>query len=566
MLVVNGVTSPLAGSGAMAVLTTALLLGNAQSLVPRLIPGAYAQAFVADQNTRVMADQMAFLIKAFFFVLIGLMFPTSPRLILVGALPVLFLLVARIPAVRLATLGLGLSRASASTSRSRGSSCRRRAAPGLTAPGPAREDRRRGGPMTRPAPGQRAALALIAAFVIGVAGCAHYRPRPLDDVPFLERAQSRNESGVRVTVAVPSDKEATALFGVSLAAAGIQPVWLQVHNASAHTYWFAPISLDPEYFTPREAANRCRFWLGSAANTRMREHFSRLAIGSYLEPGGQIAGFVFTNLERGIKVVNVDLVGRDDLRQFFFIVEIPGLRADYHETDLATLYVPSAIRDLDEPGLREALEGLPCCASTMDGTGVEDPINFALVGEADDVFGTFARAGWHVTEVLDVGSAWQTFLSYFFGRGYRSAPISPIALFGRRQDLSLQKARATARERNHLRLWLAPFRLEGRPVWVGQISRDIGLSYRPPLTVSHEVDPDVDEARNYLVQDLVRSQGVARFGWVTGVGTTPASRPRFMADGSSFFTDGLRAVMIFSTEAVGLDEIGFLDWETPPPR
>jgi cell volume regulation protein A len=53
---------------------------------------------------------MSFLIKSFFFVLIGLMFPTSPRLILLGALPVLFLLAARIPAVWLATGGLGLSR------------------------------------------------------------------------------------------------------------------------------------------------------------------------------------------------------------------------------------------------------------------------------------------------------------------------------------------------------------------------------------------------------------------------------------------------------------------------
>jgi cell volume regulation protein A len=42
-------------------------------------------------------------------VLIGLMFPTSPRLILLGAAPVLLLVVARVPAVRFATVGLALS-------------------------------------------------------------------------------------------------------------------------------------------------------------------------------------------------------------------------------------------------------------------------------------------------------------------------------------------------------------------------------------------------------------------------------------------------------------------------
>jgi cell volume regulation protein A len=110
MLVVYGLTSQLDGSGAMAVLTAALLLGNASSIVPRLIPGAHPQAFVTDPSARVLQDQMSFFIKSFFFVLIGLMFPTSFRLILLGAIPVLFLVAARIPAVRLATHGLGLSK------------------------------------------------------------------------------------------------------------------------------------------------------------------------------------------------------------------------------------------------------------------------------------------------------------------------------------------------------------------------------------------------------------------------------------------------------------------------
>ena len=109
MLLVYRIASQLDSSGAMAVLTAALVLGNASSLVPRLIPGVDAQAFVTDQSARVVQDQMSFFIKSFFFVLIGLMFPISPRLILLGAVPVLLLVVARIPAVRLATLGLGLS-------------------------------------------------------------------------------------------------------------------------------------------------------------------------------------------------------------------------------------------------------------------------------------------------------------------------------------------------------------------------------------------------------------------------------------------------------------------------
>ena len=68
-------------------LTAALLLGNASSLVPRFIPGADAQAFVTDQSARAVQGQMSFFVKSFFFVLIGLMFPTSPRLILLRRRP-----------------------------------------------------------------------------------------------------------------------------------------------------------------------------------------------------------------------------------------------------------------------------------------------------------------------------------------------------------------------------------------------------------------------------------------------------------------------------------------------
>jgi hypothetical protein len=412
----------------------------------------------------------------------------------------------------------------------------------------------------------RGALLLLAtAAAIPVTGCAAYRPRPPIEVGFLARAQSQRADGLTVTVAVPTDAQTEALFGVPLATAGIQPVWLEIDNATAHAYTFAPIALDSEYFTPREAANRGRLWLRPWDHQPMREHFQRVAIGAYLPPGHRIAGYVYTNHERGLKAVNVELVGRHELKQFFFLVEVPGLRTHFQQIDWSGLYRPGEVREVDEGGLRAELAALPCCGATADGQGLEDPLNFALVGDLREVLSTFARAGWHATEVLDVASAWRTFLSYAFGRAYKAAPISPIWLFGRRQDVALQKARETARERNHLRVWLAPFRFGGRPVWIGQISRDIGLLYTPPLGVGHQVDPDVDEARDYLVQDLLRSQFVARLGWVGGVGAAPPWRPRVMADGTTFFTDGLRAVMILSTEALGLDEIEFLDWEAPPP-
>jgi potassium/hydrogen antiporter len=110
MLALYAITDSLKGSGAMAVLTSALLLGNAASIVPRLFPGAQGQIFTTSHTTLVMQDQMSFLIKSFFFFLIGLMFPTDLRQIALAAVAALFLLLFRIPAVLLSTKGMGLGK------------------------------------------------------------------------------------------------------------------------------------------------------------------------------------------------------------------------------------------------------------------------------------------------------------------------------------------------------------------------------------------------------------------------------------------------------------------------
>jgi LssY C-terminus len=408
-------------------------------------------------------------------------------------------------------------------------------------------------------------LALLAVCAVA-GGCAGYRPAPIDTLALSSGAATEHRDGISVSVFVPGDDQVQRLFGVPLAKQGIQPVGLVIVNHTEDAYWFAPLALDPDYFTPIEAANRARYFFSGSANERMREHFLDGAIGSYVGPGQRISGFVFTNLSRGVKPVTVDLIGPSRLVQFYFAIPIANVDADYHQVDPEKLYAPEEIREVSEAELRAAVEAMPCCATTEDGRGIEDPLNFVLIGRADEVFPVFIRTGWHVTEVLRTRSALATFWSYFFSGQYKSAPISPIYLFGRRQDLALQKARETARERNHLRIWRTPLRFGGKPVWIGQISRDVGLSFSWKSFVAHEVDPDVDEARNYLAQDLLHSQGVGRFGWVKGVGAAPSSQPHQMADGSPFFTDGLRLVTWLEEGPIPLDKIQLFGWEKPPPR
>ena len=115
------------------------------------------------------------------------------------------------------------------------------------------------------------------------------------------------------------------------------------------------------------------------------------------------------------------------------------------------------------------------------------------------------------------------------GERYAYAPVSDLYLFGRAQDFALQKARDNIHQRNHLRLWLSPMRYRGKQVWVGQISRDIGsrLTIHSPTFTTHKIDPDVDEARNALAEDMAYSQNLAEArASARGVGAAPKDAPR----------------------------------------
>jgi hypothetical protein len=104
----------------------------------------------------------------------------------------------------------------------------------------------------------------------------------------------------------------------------------------------------------------------------------------------------------------------------------------------------------------------------------------------------------------------------------------------------------------------------GKPVWVGQISRDIGsrLTIHSPYLTTHKIDPDVDEARTALTEDLAYSQNLAAMGLVNGVGAASRDAPRRNLTTDPYYTDGFRAVLIFDAEPRSLAEIDFLPWES----
>jgi hypothetical protein len=64
---------------------------------------------------------------------------------------------------------------------------------------------------------------------------------------------------------------------------------------------------------------------------------------------------------------------------------------------------------------------------------------------------------------------------------------------------------------------------------------------------TYRISPAVDQDRFYLLQDLVMSGAVARFGFVRGVGASSMPDPRVNLGGDPYLTDGLRLVLFLET-------------------
>jgi hypothetical protein len=368
---------------------------------------------------------------------------------------------------------------------------------------------------------------------------------------------------------VPDARESKKLFDVRLYKDGIQPIWMEIENNDEKPVWVLPVGIDPQYYSPTVVSLLNHFRYSKRANRSMDQYFYERGKIVRIDPKSVRSGYVFTTLDEGTKNFTVDLIGEDhEVRTFTFFINVPGLRIDLHAVEFEDLYSEDEVVSYDEKGFREALEQLPCCTTNKKGTNYGDPLNLVVVGNTEDVFHAFIRSGWDETETVYSISSWKMALSFLFGGEYRYSPVSALYVYGRSQDIALQKVRESIHQRNHLRLWLAPMRYEGKPVWIGQISRDIGVRWtlQGGVILTHKVDPDVDEARDYLIQDLWYSQGLLKLGFVEGVGAAPISEPRQNLTGDPYFSNGHRAVLWVSSEPIEFDDVEFAGWATPPER
>lgn len=411
-----------------------------------------------------------------------------------------------------------------------------------------------------------------------------YRPNP-EAREFVARAEQGEKDGLKVRAAVFSDRESKAYFDVALARRGVQPVWIRVENSSERPYRLDLFGLDPGYFTPLEAAAICHFSVGkrmvsfgvlgwlflillpllptklitaAKANDRMNQFFKKHGFRfGPIQPGDSREGVVFTSLDEGVKHVHLRFLSGASIIEFDFSMEVPGLlvRPEFDLND------GKPIRKISIQELIQMSAQMPRCTSGKKGTREGDPLNLLVIGNRDLVRQCFGGR-WDDAEAITFGTCVKTARAFLFDSSYRYSPVSPLYVAGRIQDLALQRARSSINERIHLRLWQTDLRIDGQTVWIGQVSRDIGVRFTLKTwnLTTHRIDPNVDEARDYVVDSLIDGRRVAQMTYASGVGAASSDEPRPNLTGDPYYTDGKRAVLVLSPNATNT---AYLETEHP---
>ncbi|MGN6204635.1 LssY C-terminal domain-containing protein [Humibacter sp.] len=179
-------------------------------------------------------------------------------------------------------------------------------------------------------------------------------------------------------------------------------------------------------------------------------------------------------------------------------------------------------------------------ARTSDGL-LGDPINLALLGTQAQLETAMADAGWTRADPVTARSSWRIVTSTLLRRSYDEAPVSPLLLFGRQQDLAYQQeVLGNPAKRHHVRFWKCPddWRLPGgeRADWLGAATFDrrVGLSLFT-LQVTHKIDANTDIERDYVVGSVEKADASVHVGVIQDFSTGYHARN---GGGDSIITDG----------------------------
>jgi hypothetical protein len=167
-----------------------------------------------------------------------------------------------------------------------------------------------------------------------------------------------------------------------------------------------------------------------------------------------------------------------------------------------------------------------------------DMVNFLIVGSQAAMEKVFTTAGWVKVDANVKETVLNGFLASMSKESYLTMPMSPLYLFGRQQDYGWAHAEpiSVVASRNHLRIWKAPVEVNGRTLWVGAATHDVGFEKDQRNNgLTHKIDPNIDLERDYVEKTLTSTGLVAE---VTHVLPQNPMQEARTATGGSFHSNG----------------------------
>jgi len=134
-----------------------------------------------------------------------------------------------------------------------------------------------------------------------------------------------------------------------------------------------------------------------------------------------------------------------------------------------------------------------------------DMVNFLVLGSEAALQKVFTTAGWVKVDADVPGTVLHGILESISKESYLTMPMSQLYLFGRPQDYGWAHAEpiSVVSSRNHLRIWKAPFQVNGGVLWVGAATHDTGFERDQRNNgITHKIDPDIDLERDYVEKTL----------------------------------------------------------------
>jgi hypothetical protein len=180
-----------------------------------------------------------------------------------------------------------------------------------------------------------------------------------------------------------------------------------------------------------------------------------------------------------------------------------------------------------------------------------DMVNFLILGDEDQMKNVFTTAGWVKVDAGVGETVLAGFIASMSKESYLTMPMSQLYLFGRPQDYGWAHAEpiTVVASRNHLRVWKAPFTVNGEMLWVGAATHDIGFEKDQRNNgLTHKIDPDIDLEKDYVQKTLSSTGLVAE---VTHFSPKQPMLEAKTATGGTFHSNGQVLVMKLAEAAKG---------------